>query len=111
MKVRLAIVSPEILAQVRAEIDMLQRAVNTGDMGGVDAATVKLLELTVDSRSVDLFEEDWRAFLDGIRSKNPAFQSNYLLPGEVCATIFPTITAKDHVLELPLDGDAGEDNV
>lgn len=111
MKVRFAIVSPNILAQVRAEIDMLLRAVNAGDMDGVDAATEQLLELTVDSHSVDLSEEEWRAFLDRIRSKNPEFQSNYLLPGEVCTTIFPTITANDHVLELPLDEDAGEDNV
>ena len=111
MKIRFAIVSPDILAQVRAEVDMLLLMVNVGDMDGVDEATAKLLELTVDCRSVDLPEEAWRAFLDGIRSKNPAFQSNYLLPGEVCASIFPTITANDYVLELPIDGDEGEEEI
>ena len=81
MKIRFAIVRPDILAQVRAEVDMLRSAVNAGDMDGVDAATAKLVALTADCRSVDLPEEEWRAFLDGIRSRNPAFQSNYLLPG------------------------------
>lgn len=106
MKIRFAIVRPDILVQVRAEVDMLQSAVNSGDMDGVDAATAKLVALTADCRSVDLPEEEWRAFLDGIRSRNPAFQSNYLLPGEVCADILPTVAANDFVLELPIDGEA-----
>ncbi|PIX99931.1 MAG: hypothetical protein COZ23_09580 [Hydrogenophilales bacterium CG_4_10_14_3_um_filter_58_23] len=111
MKIRFAIVSLDLLAQVRAEVDILLRAVNSGDMDGVDAVTQHLLELTVDCRSIDLSEDEWRTFLNGIRSKNPAFQSKYLLSGEVCASIFPTITANDYVLELPIDGDSGEEEV
>ena len=106
MKIRFAIVRPDILAQVRAEVDMLRNAANAGDMDGVDVATAKLLTLTVDCRSVDLSEEEWRVFLDGIRSRNPAFQSNYLLPGKICAAILPTVAANDFVLELPIDGEA-----
>jgi hypothetical protein len=109
MKIRFAIVRPDILAQVRAEVDMLRSAVNAGDMDGVDAATAKLLTLTIDCRSVDLSEEEWRVFLDGIRSRNPAFQSNYLLPGENCADILPTVAANDFVLELPINGEAGKE--
>src|SRR5271166_4515639 len=106
MKIRFAIVTPDILAQVRAEVEKLRSAVNAGDMDGVDAATAKLLALTTDCRSVDLSEEEWRVFLEGIRSRNPAFQSNYLLPGEVYADILPTVAANDFVLELPIDGEA-----
>jgi hypothetical protein len=106
MKIRLAIVSPDILAQVRAEVDTLRSAVNAGDMDGVDAATAKLLALTTDCRSFDLSEEEWRVFLQGVRSRNPTFRSNYLLPGEVCADILPTVAATDFVLELPIDGEA-----
>lgn len=106
MKIRFAIVSPEIVAEVRAEVDILRSAVNAGDMDGVDAATAKLVALTTDCRSVDLSEEEWRAFLQGIRSGNPAFQSNYLLPGDVCADILPTVDANDFVLELPIDGES-----
>ena len=109
MKIRFAIVRPDIHAQVRAEVDMLQSAVNAGDMDGVDGATANLLALTADCQSVDLPEEEWRAFLDGIRSRNPAFQSNYLLPSEVCADIFPTVAANAFVLELPIDGASGKD--
>jgi len=109
MKIRLSIVSPDIFAQVHAEVDILLSAVNAGDMEGVDIATEKLLVLTADCCSVDLSEEEWRMFLNGIRSKNPAFKSNYILQGLVCATIFPTVTANDYVLELPIDGDAGEE--
>lgn len=111
MKIRFTIVSPDILVQVRAEVDMLLRAVNGGDMDSVDAATAHLLELTVDCQSIDLSEEDWRTFLNGIRSKNPAFKSNYLLPGELCVPIFPVITANDYVLELPIDGNSEEEEI
>lgn len=109
MKIRFAIVRPDILAQVRAGVDMLQSAVNAGDMDGVDAATAKILAWTADCQSVDLTEEEWRAFLHGIRIKNPEFQSSYLLPGEICADILPTVAANDFVLELPIDGDPGKE--
>lgn len=106
MKIRFAIVSPDLLAQVCAEVDMLGSAVNAGDMEGVDAATAKLLVLTTNCRSVDLSEEEWRVFLEGIRNRNPTFQSNYLLPGKICADILPTVAANDFVLELPIGGEA-----
>ena len=103
MKIRFAIVRPDILTQVSAEVDMLQCAVNSGDMDRVDTATAKLVALTADCQSVDLRKEEWRAFLHGIRSRDPAFQSNYLLPGKICADILPTVAANDFVLELPID--------
>ena len=109
MKIRFAIVRPDILKQVSTGVDTLQSAVNAGDMDGVDAATAKLLAWTAECQSVDLPEEEWRAFLNGIRSKNPAFQSNYLLPGWICAEILPTVAANDFVLELPVDGDPGKE--
>ena len=59
-----------------------------------------------DCRSFDLSEEKWRVFLKRIRSRNPAFQSDYLLPGEVFADILPTVAANDCILELPIDGEA-----
>ena len=111
MKIRFAIVSPGLLAQVRAEVDVLLRAVNAGDMDRVDAATAHLLELTVNCRSIDLSEDEWRTFLNEIRAKNPEFESNYLLPGDICVSLFPTIAAGDYVLELPIDGDMEEEEV
>ena len=109
MKIRFAIVNSDLLAQVRAEVDVLLHAVNSGDMDGVDAATAHLLKLTVDCRSIDLSEDEWRTFLNEIRVKNPDFKSNYLLPGDICAPLFPTIGASDYVLELPIDGDMEEE--
>lgn len=44
MKIRFAIISHDLLAQVRAEVDVLLHAVNVGDMDGVDASTARLLE-------------------------------------------------------------------
>lgn len=111
MKIRFAIVSSDLLAQVQAEVDVLLRAVNTGDMDGVDAATAHLLKLTADCRSIDLSEDEWRTFLNEIRVKNPDFKSNYLLPGDICAPLFPTIEDGDYVLELPIDGDMEEEKV
>ena len=104
MKIRFAIVRPDILPQVRAEVETLRTAVNAGNMEGVDVATAKLLALTAGRHAVELSEEEWRVFLDGLRSKNPEFQSDYLLPSEVCAGILPTVVANDFVLELPIDG-------
>jgi hypothetical protein len=111
MKIRMTIVSPGIAEQVRSEVDMLRRAVDAGNMDGVDAATARLLELTVDCRSIDLSEEDWHAFMNDIRRGNPAFESSYLLPGEVCVSLFPTIVASEQVLELPINGETGEDEI
>ena len=111
MKIRFAIVNSDLLAQVRAEVDVLLHAVNSGDMDGVDAATAHLLKLTVDCRSIDLSEDEWRTFLNEIRVKNPEFKSNYLLLGDICAPLFPTIAAGDYVLELPIDGDMEEEKV
>lgn len=109
MKIRFAIVSSDLLAQVRAEIDILLRAVNAGDMDGVEAATKHILGLTSDSRSIDLSEDEWKTLLNEIREKNPEFESSYLLPGEFCASLFPTVADSDYVLELPMDGNMGEE--
>ena len=111
MKIRFAIVSSDLLGQVRAEVDALLSAVNAGDMDRVDAATAHLLEMTIDCRSIDLSEDEWRTFLNGIRAKNPEFKSNYLLPSDVCAPIFPAIAVGDYVLELPIDGHIKEEEV
>ena len=111
MKIRFAIVNSDLLAQVRAEVDVLLHAVSSGDMDGVDSATAHLLKLTVDCRSIDLSEDEWRTFLNEIRVKNPDFKSNYLLPGDICAALFPEIADGDYVLELPIDGDMEEEKV
>ena len=110
MKIRFAIINHDLLAQVRAEVDVLLRAVNVGDMDGVDASTTRLLELTVNCRSIELSEQEWRAFLNELRVKNPEFESSYLLPGTICAPLFPKLSvADDYVLELPIDGDMEEE--
>ena len=110
MRVRFAIVGSDLLAQVRLEIDDLLSAVNSGNMDGVDAATALLLKLTADCSSIELTEDEWRMFLNNIRLKNPEFISNYLLPGDICVPLFPTISAGDYVLELPIDGDMEEED-
>lgn len=111
MMLRMTIVSPNIAEQVRAEVDILRRAVDAGDLDRTDEATARLLELTAACRSIDLSEKDWRAFMNDVRRGNPAFESSYLLPGEVCASLFPTISASEQVLELPIDGEIGEDEI
>ena len=111
MKIRFAIVNSDLLEQVRAVVDVLLHAVNSGDMDGVDAATAHLLKLTVDCRSIDLSEDEWRTFLNEIRLKNPEFKSSYLLPSDICAPLFPTIADGDYVLELPIDGNMEEEKV
>lgn len=109
MKIRMTIVGPEMATQVQSDVDTLRRAVDAGDMDGVDAATARLLQLTAACRSVDLSEPEWRTFTNEIRRGNPAFESSYLLPGEVCVSLFPTIGANEQVLELPVDGEMDED--
>ena len=109
MKIRFTIVRPDILAQVSAEVDTLQSAVNAGDMDGVDTATAKLLKWTSDCQSINLSEEKWRAFLNGIRIRNPEFQSNYLLPGDICVEILPKVATSNFVLVLPIDEEPEEE--
>ena len=103
MKIRLTIISADLLAEVSREVEMLRAAVNAGDMDGVDAVTTKLLAMTARCRSVDLSEKEWRDFLEGVRSGDPAFESAYLLPGEACTPVLPTAAHGDFVLELPID--------
>ena len=110
MKIRLSIVRPDILAQVRIAVSKLQKAIWAGDMDAADAATDKLISLTANCRSVDLSERDWRRFLSKIRNSDPSFESGYLLSGEICADILPTVTANDFVLELPIDSEETDEN-
>lgn len=111
MKIRMSVVSAALAAEVQSEVDRLRHAVEVGDMDAVDAATARLLTLTVDCRSIELSEEAWRAFTNDIRTRLPAFESNYLLPGTLCASLFPTIGASEQVLELPIDDDKDEDEI
>jgi hypothetical protein len=103
MRIRFSIIRPDILGQVRQDVEALRNAVDSGDMDGVDCSTAKLVALTDNCHSVDLTEEQWRAFLGGIRKKSPEFKSDYLLPGEICSEILPAVDANDCVLELPID--------
>lgn len=112
MKIRFAVVRPDLLKQVRAEVEVLLHAVNVGDMDGVDTSTTRLMELTIGCTSIDLSEQEWRAFLNGIRTKNPEFESSYLLPGIMCAPLFPQLSVSGkYVLELPIYGDLKDENV
>jgi hypothetical protein len=110
MKIRLAAISLDNLPQAHPLIDTLRNAVNAGDMNSIDTATDKLLALTNMEHLVDLSEEEWQKFLADTRTRNPAFKSDYLISGEVCSQIFPNITSKMMVLQLPFD-EKGEDDV
>ena len=109
MKIRLAAISLDNLPQAHPLIDTLRNAVNAGDMNSIETATNKLLALTNVEHLVDLSEEEWQKFLADIRTRNPAFKSDYLISGEVCSQIFPNITSKMKVLQLPFDEKEGED--
>lgn len=109
MKIRMTLVGPELAAEMQSEVDALRRAVDMGDMDAVDAATARLLNMTGDCESIVLSEQAWRTFTNEIRSKNPGFESNYLLPAAVCADLFPSIKAGEQVLELPIDDETDED--
>ena len=101
MKIRLAVIPPDELTVVMRLTGDLRTAVNAGDMDGVDAATEGLVAVTVKTRSVDITEEEWRGFLAEVRARNAAFQSDYVVPGQLCAQFFPDATADTMVLQLP----------
>jgi len=109
MRIRLAVVPLDNLARVRPLVDALRNAVNAGDMDGMDAATEKLMSMMALEPSIGLSEEEWQRFLAEIRAKNPAFQSDYLLPGEVCSPIFSSVTSNAMVLQLPIDKKESDD--
>ncbi|GAB4137612.1 hypothetical protein [Thermopirellula anaerolimosa] len=106
MKIRLAIVTPDLLPHIRGEVEILRNSVDAGDMDAVDAATARLLSLTAECPAIEMSQEEWRHFAASIKSKKPHFEARYLLPSEVFTAILPTITANDTVLELPIDGEA-----
>lgn len=111
MKIRFSLIPPESVEKVRSETDILQQMVDSGNMDGVDESTSRLLALTSNCQSIDVTEEDWRQFLKDSRERNPAFKSNYLIPGLTCTGMFPTASTNDYVLELPFDEEGRKDGV
>lgn len=109
MRIRLAEISPENLARVRPLIETLRCASNAGDMDGMDVATEKLLALADEEHSTDLTEEEWRKWLADVRTMDPTFTSDYLVPGEGCARYFPHATSETMILQLPIDEREGDD--
>ena len=101
MKIRLAVIPPDELTVVMRLTGDLRTAVNAGDMDGVDAATEGLVAVTAKTRSVDITEDEWRGFLAEVRARNATFQSDYVVPGQLCAQFFPNATADTMVLQLP----------
>ena len=101
MNVRLAIIQPEDLAGVMSLTGDLRKAVNSGDMDGMGAATEKLMAVTAKTHRVDITEEKWRRFLSEVRAENATFQSDYVVSGQLYPQFFPGITADEMVLQLP----------
>jgi len=103
MKVKLAVISREQLAVILPLIQKLRDASNAGDMDAMDVATDALLALVHDQRSVDLSEDEWKRRLSEFRSKDPTFQSDYLVSGELYARYFPDATPETMILQLPFN--------
>ena len=101
MKIRLAVIPPDELTNVMRLTGDLRSAVNAGDMDGVDAATKELIAVTAKARSMDITEEEWRIFLTQVRAENAAFESDYVVPGQLCSRFFPDATSDTMVLQLP----------
>ena len=101
MRIRLAAIPPDDLADVMRLAGDLRAAVTNGDMDGVDAATEKLMAATTKMHSVDITEEEWRGILIDIRAHNAAFESDYVVPGRMWTQFFPDATANTMVLQLP----------
>lgn len=110
MKIRFVVVNKELIEVVREKTDALADAVNKGKLDLVDAITEQLSVLTESCNSLDLSEKEWRLFLEEKRAKRPELDSSYLLSGDFCKSLFPTIVSDDYVLELPIDGDDEEEN-
>lgn len=101
MKIRLAIIPPDDLADVMRLTGELRIAVNAGDMDGVDVPTKELMAVTSKTGSVDITEEEWRILLTQVRAENAAFQSDYVVPGQLCSRFLPDATSDTMVLQLP----------
>jgi hypothetical protein len=109
MRIRFVAISPDKLARVRVLVEALRNASNAGDMDGMDLATERLQALADEEHSIDLSEDEWREWLAETRTKNPTFQSDYLVSGEVCSRYFPDATSGTMVLQLPVDEREGDD--
>ncbi len=101
MKIRLAVIPPDDLADVIRLTGHLRNAVNAGDMDAVEATTEELLAVTAKTRSVDISGAEWRSFLTEVRANNAAFQSDYVVPGRLCSRFFPGETTDAMILQLP----------
>jgi len=109
MKIRIAVVPPDDVAEVMQLTVELRSAVNAGDMDTVDNVSEKLLAVTGKARSVDLNEEEWRGFLAEVRTETPAFKTDYLIPGELCTRYFPDAGMDTVLLQLPFTDPEADD--
>jgi hypothetical protein len=121
MKIRFTILEEKNAPHATTLTTALRSAVSSGDMAAADAATEELLALTNDALAADLPEEEWRQFLSTVRTKEPDFQSDYLLPTNILhslaaalpepdfaalKTLFQTAqTVHAQILQLPFDGE------
>jgi len=103
MKIRFVVIPPDEQKSVEAHVTELRNAVDNGNMDAMDLATDALLNITSGMQRYEITEDEWHSFLSKIREANPAYKSDYLLPGEVCVNYFPDIEPDWMVLQFPID--------
>jgi hypothetical protein len=79
MKIMIALIRSEHIAEVHELSAKLQEAMETGEVRFVDQATEKLLSLSDKDHSVSISEEFWHQLILSIRNIDKSFKSDYVI--------------------------------
>ena len=79
MKIKIALIQSEHIAEVQELSAKLQEAMEAGEMKAVDQATEKLLSFTDNDYSLSVSEESWHQLIAQVRNIDENFKSEYVI--------------------------------
>jgi hypothetical protein len=109
MKIRLTEIPADKIVNIQGLVDALREASNAGDMDAVDKTTAELISLTSKMNSTEVSGEQWKQWVATTRANNPDFQSDYLIPIDMCKQFFSEESSGSMVLHLPIEEQEDDD--
>ena len=106
MKIKIALIPSDYIAEVQELSAKLQRAVEAGEMRVVDQETEKLLSFTNKDCSLSVSEESWYQMIAQLRNINKNFKSDYVIKKPQLEVIIAARLAESFVDIVNIAGQA-----
>lgn len=83
MKVRIGLVLHENISKVEELTEVLESAIEAGEMKIVDKTSTVLIDLIEEGNSVDLDEAVWKKLNETVRSYFEEYSADHIISGEI----------------------------